>query len=205
MNDPQHNRIIEKSVEKFMHFGIRTISLDDIANDLAISKKTIYKYFDNKADLVKAVTEHIINNVEYSCGTCFASSSNAVSELLNLIEFINGFFTNINPSVMYDLEKYYPESYAIFRKSQDEVVLNQIKDNLKKGIQEELYRADLDIDIVAKLRIGQIQLPFNTDLFNPEEFEIRKVQLVSLELYMMGIVTEKGNKIIEQYKHEKYK
>ncbi|PCH67208.1 MAG: TetR family transcriptional regulator [Bacteroidetes bacterium] len=202
MIDNTEHRIVEKATSLYTQYGIRTISMDDIARDLAISKKTIYKYFKDKKELVHSVTNGLISRAQNMCQSKIDASTSAVDELFKIIEFINIFFQNLNPSLVYDLEKYYPESFKVFQKHQNEFVLDRIQENLRRGIDERTYLPNLNIAIVARLRLGQIRLAFSPSLFPPDKFELKKVQLTSMELYMMGITTEKGRKAIEKYNKE---
>lgn len=196
------DRILNTTREQFLTYGIRSISMDDIASNLAISKKTIYKHFADKKEIVQRVTESIVEEAQLRCTKSCEDSISAIDELLKLIEFINNLFTNMNPTAMYDLEKYYPESYVLFQEHQNVFIHDHLVNNLKRGIEEGLYRDDLDVEITARLRMGQIKIAFHPEFFPPNQFELRKIQLISLDLYMMGIATTKGRELIEKFKHD---
>ena len=195
-------RIVEKARDQFLKYGIRTISMDDIANELGVSKKTIYKYYKDKKTLVKKVTTQVVDNVQYTCTNTFDKSKNAIEQLLGLADFINSFFENMNPAVFYDLEKYFPSSYKILQEHHEVFIFNSIKDNYKRGVSEGFFRESIDVDILAKLRLAQIRSAYDTSLFPPNKYNLREVQLVALELTMLGIATEKGKKLIEKYKNK---
>ena len=200
MEDEVQKRILDKSKELFMRYGARSVSMDDVANQLGVSKKTIYKYYKDKDKLVEQVTLEITAEAQNKCQLHSNEAQNAVDELLKLIAFVNSFMSNMNPTVLYDLEKYYPASYKIFEKYQFDFLYKSIFENLESGIKEGFYRPNLNIDVVAKLRLAQIKIAFNTDLFPKENYELKQVQLASLELYMMGIVSDKGRIEIEKLK-----
>ena len=199
----QQERILKSATEQFFQNGIKSVSMDDIASKLAISKKTIYKHFKDKKTIVKEVTKNMILHSEHICTEKCNKSTNAVDELLKLIDFINSFFINMNSTVMYDLEKYYPHSYVIFQEHQNVFLYNSLVNNLERGIKEELFRKNLNIEIIVRLRMGQIKLAFDQEFFPVSEFDIRKTQLASLDLYIMGIATCKGREIIDKHHSQK--
>lgn len=198
-------RIIHISKTQFLQFGIKSVSMDDIASKLGVSKKTIYKYFKDKKTIVLEVTKHLINEAQTICTQKCNDSNSAIDELLKLIEFINYFFQNMNANVLFDLEKYYPESFVLFHEHQHVFLHDSLVENLKRGIKEGLFRSEIDIEITARLRMGQIKAAFDPELFPVAKFNLREVQLQSMDLYMMGISTIKGRALIENFKNENEK
>jgi AcrR family transcriptional regulator len=194
-------RILAKSSELFMQYGIRSVSMDDIAGALGMSKKTIYQYFADKDELVNEVIRVILEDNEQNCSRDCIVAENAVDEMMKAIEMMEEMFRTMNPSVLFDLKKYHPKAYSIFEKHKSEYLYTVIRDNLVRGIREELYRPDLNIDIIAHLRIDSMMLPFDPTLFNKQGNSLVTVSRQILEHYLFGIVSLKGYNLVLQYQN----
>jgi len=184
----------------FMHRGIKSVSMDDIALELGVSKKTIYKWFENKDEIVEAALGAFLNNMDQDCCQFTNDSVNAIEELFTTMSMIRQKLAGVHASVFFDLQKYHPKAYQLWVHHKNEVIYQNIMKNLKRGISEELYRADLDIEIIAQLRLLQTEHGFNPEFFTPETFDMQKVQLAILEHFMLGIATLKGHKLINKLK-----
>ena len=195
-------RILAKSSELFMQYGIRSVSMDDIASAMGMSKKTIYQYFVDKDELVNEVIKVILADNEQNCThDCFVAE-NAVDEMMKAIEMMEEMFRTMNPSVLFDLKKYHPKAFGIFEKHKSEYLYRIIRDNLTRGIQEELYRPDLNIDIIARMRIDSMMLPFDPSLFNKQGNSLVTVSKQILEHYLFGIVSLKGYNLVLKYQEK---
>lgn len=195
------DKILAKAFEMFLKRGIRSVSMDDIAQEMGISKKTIYKWYENKDAIVFAAIENYLKATEDQCN-CFAGkSANAIDELFQTMDMLRQMFGGIHPSVIFDIQKFHPSSWQLIENHKSRFLLERIIDNMNRGIREKLYRTDLDIDVISRLRLGQIGIVFNSDFFPAEKFDQQRVQLACLEHYMLGIATLKGHKLINKYKH----
>lgn len=174
--------------------------MDDIAVHLAMSKKTLYKWFENKDELVQAVIRLHLEANECSCAETTQNAENAVAELLRIMALNKRLFSQLHPSVFFDLQKYHPGAWRLFNEHKFNFILASVKANIQRGKEEGLFRADLDIEVMSRLRLAQIELVFNPDIFPPDQFNIGEVQLECLEHFMLGIATLKGHKLINQYK-----
>ncbi len=134
----QKERILIKAEELFMQFGIRSVSMDDIANQLGMSKKTLYQYFADKDELVLGVVEGHIKEMEHDCSACRQQARDAIHEIFITMDRILEELSNMNPMLLYDLEKFHFKAYQRFREHKDKFLLQVIKDNLEWGIREEL-------------------------------------------------------------------
>jgi TetR/AcrR family transcriptional regulator, cholesterol catabolism regulator len=193
-------RILQETGAMFFRHGIRTITMDDIAAKLGISKKTIYQFYSDKGELVKSFTDLQLRAQEKDMETIQNQSKDAIDEMLNLMTHLENFFNRVNPAVFYDLQKYHPQSWNAFKLFKEKCVIGFIEDNLKRGIQQELYRKDLKIKILARLRIEEVEMGFHPSVFPPDNFKITDVQLTLIDHFVHGIVTIKGFKLIEKYR-----
>ena len=198
-------RIAAKSEELFMQYGIRSVSMDDIANNLGMSKKTLYQYFADKDELVEAVVDSHINVVEGDCINCRNGAKDAIHEIFLTMEHIMEEFTNMNPMLLHDLEKFHFKAFRRFREYKDKFLLQIIRDNLEWGIKEELYRSDLNVDILSKYRIESMMIPFNVSIFPPGKYNLATTSEILIENFTYGLATIKGYKLIQKYNEQRKK
>lgn len=188
-----------------MRYGIRSISMDEIASQLGISKKTIYQYFVDKDALVVAVIDIEIRNTEKDCLHFHDKAENPVHEICLAIEMVEDMLRIMNPMVVYDLQKYHPAAFKRFEEHQHVFLYRMVKTNLEKGIEQELYRPEINVPVLSRFRLASILL-----VFNPEMFPLGKNDLgtVISELtmnFVYGIVTPKGYKLIQKYTQQRQK
>jgi AcrR family transcriptional regulator len=193
-------KILQEAFRLFCRRGIKSVSMDDIALQLGMSKKTLYRWFENKDELVQAVIKIHLQAIEEGCCQLASCSANAVEELIKIRIMHKKLFAELPPSIFSDLQKYYPAAWQIFNEHKSEFILGKVKDNMQRGIAEGYFREDLEVEVMARLRLAQIELVFNPDIFPPDQFNVGEVQLACLEHFMLGIATLKGHKLINKYK-----
>ena len=188
-----------------MQFGIRSVSMDDIANHLGMSKKTLYQYFADKDELVEAVVDRHINEVEGDCINCRKDAKDAVHEIFLTMEHIMEELNNMNPMLLYDLEKFHFKAYQRFKDYKNKFLLQIIRSNIEWGIKDELYRPDLNVDVLSKYRIESIMIPFNVAVFPPGKYNLAKTSEIMIENFTYGLATIKGHKLIQKYNEQRTK
>ncbi|HRH03930.1 MAG TPA: TetR/AcrR family transcriptional regulator [Bacteroidia bacterium] len=194
-------RIEFAAQELFYRFGIKSVTMDDIAKHLSISKKTIYSFFEDKDQIVSTLCKKDLHNRECKFTQIAEESKNAIDEILLMMKYMSEMFSGMNPNLFYDMQKYHPKAWKSFRTFKEEKVLKMVIENLKKGIEQGLYRKDMDIRIIAKLRVEQVEMAFNPVLFPPDKYKPVAVQMQLLDHFMHGISTLKGHKLVNKYKH----
>ena len=197
------DRIRHKADELFRRYGIRSVTMDEIAAQLGMSKKTIYQYYTDKDQLVDAVAVDEIQFSQECCMRDTAASENAIDEIFKVMEFVEEMFRNMNPSMLHDLEKYHPGGYRKFLEHKNKFLYEMVKKNIERGIKEELYRPEIDIEIMARYRLESMMLAFNSDLFPTSKFNFVKLQQEILEHFLYGLATLKGYKLILKYKQQR--
>lgn len=198
-------RIQNKADELFMKYGIRSVSMDDIANALGMSKKTIYQYFSDKNELVDAVVDKEIQEMQQDCARFRDGSKNAIEEIiLSLDDFVEQ-FRNINPIVVHDLEKFHFRSHQRFMEHKNKYLFEIFRDNIERGIKEGLFREEIDMEVLSKFRLESLMLPFNLDIFPPGKFNLADVCKEITEHWLFGLASLKGYKLILKYKEERIK
>ena len=198
-------RIKTKAHTLFMQYGLRSVSMDDIAKDLGVSKKTIYQYYADKDALVDEVIVALFENDRAVCIRDRAKSENAIHEVFLAIDFIVELFKTMNPSVLYDLQKFHPISFERFITHKDNFLYNIILDNLKRGIKEELYREDLRTEVLARFRVEAMMMPFNPTFQSRLKSTLVQVEEEITLHFLFGLVTPKGYKLATKYQQQKNK
>jgi AcrR family transcriptional regulator len=199
------DRILEKATELFMRYGIRSVSMDDIATQLGISKKTIYQSFADKDELVDAMIDGDIRQMQHECDRCQRQSGNAIEEIFLTMDMIQGHLQNMNPMLLYDLQKFHFRSFQRFMAHKNSYLLDIIRQNMEKGIVEGLYRKNLNTDILSRFRLESLMIPFNMDQFPPAKFNLVEVMRIILEHFLFGLASEKGYQMILKYQKEQFK
>jgi len=197
MNSELEN-ILEKVATLYMKYGVKSITMDDVARELGISKKTLYQYVENKNELVEKVVDYVIKLKECSFLNIAKKEMNAVEKLLEVNMHIIKEMKDYNPATEYDLKKYYPESYAKMHSIRKERMYQSILENIKKGKEEGLYRKELKEEIIARLQVSRFINMHEDDLFIKKDLE-RSEYIHELFIYhIRGIANEKGLEVLEK-------
>lgn len=197
MNEELKN-ILLKVRELYMKYGIKSITMDDVSNELGISKKTLYQYVTDKDDLVGKFIDFEISLRQEEIFKCFKTGFNAIEELFEISIFMNRLMKDQNPTTEHDLKKYYPHHYNRTVKSRRERIFSYILQNLKKGKTEGLYRESMNEEIIAKLYLSRIESIHLNDLFTVEEFTSKKLFMELLVYHIRGMASEKGIIVLEK-------
>ncbi|GAA4102466.1 TetR/AcrR family transcriptional regulator [Mucilaginibacter panaciglaebae] len=197
----QIERIIQGGEELFLTAGIKSVTMDDIAKHLGMSKKTIYQFFKDKNELVVALVKKKLQEDEDQMCALIKKSDNVIEEMINMMKCSEEIFSRINPIVIHDLQKYHPEAWQQFQAFKAEVIVHTLEELLTKGIKQGYIRPDIDVKIMARMRVMQVETGFNTNIFPLAEFSPWKVQYQLLEHFNFGICTLKGYKLLDEYKN----
>jgi TetR/AcrR family transcriptional regulator, cholesterol catabolism regulator len=198
-------RIQKAAHDLVMQYGIRSISMDDIAANLGMSKKTIYLSFKDKDDLVEAVVEEVIETNQCSCDADRARADNAVHEIFLVMEMMMEMFRTMNPSILFDMQKYHPAAFKKFQKHRNEYLYNVCRHNLERGIQEELFRPEINVDIIARYRVETMLTAFNPEFQRSVKQSLFEIEKEIIIHYLFGLVTLKGYKLVLKYMEQNEK
>jgi TetR/AcrR family transcriptional regulator, cholesterol catabolism regulator len=192
-------RIREKAKELFLKYGIRSVSMDDIANQLGMSKKTIYQYFTDKNELVDAVVEEDILEMQNDCLKSSEKAHDAIEEIFIMVDAVVDQLGNLNPMILYDMEKFHIRAFQRFMEHKNKFLLQIIRHNLEWGIKDGLYRDNIDVEILARFRLESMMIPFNIDLYPPAHYKLTDVTKSIIEHFVYGVASQKGYKLILKY------
>lgn len=191
-------KIIEIATELFLNLGFKSVTMDDLASEMGISKKTIYTHFDNKTKLVEATTEYLFNTVCVSIDNILDEKKEPIEELYAIKAFVMHHLKNEKTSPQYQLQKYYPKIHSELKIKQFAVMQECIISNLNRGMEDGIFRDNIDVEIISKLYfIGIIGIK-DVEMFPAQEFPMTKLMDDYLEYHVRGIATEKGLKILNK-------
>ncbi|OCK43882.1 TetR family transcriptional regulator [Tenacibaculum soleae] len=192
------DKIIDKAGVLFLNLGFKSITMDDIAKELAISKKTLYKYFSKKTELVDASTDAVHNTINEAINNIKAQNYNAIEEEFAVKAVFKEMFKNAKTSPMYQLKKYYPETYTKLMEREECLFRDCNIDNLIRGIEQGFYRKNLKIELAVKFYFTLIFGVFESEMYGNEMQELIKIEYEILEYHIRAIATPKGIKELEK-------
>jgi len=197
MNEDLLARVIKKSKEVFVKYGVKTITMDDISKDLGISKKTLYTVVKDKNELIEKTSISMSDDIFKTISELIKGKLDPISELLEIENVVCETFSNFDPAVIHQFQKYYPAIHKKLHSRQKSAIINMIKDNMTRGIEAGLYRNDLDIDFMAHLDYSSSFNLINPDFFPANEFDIKNIKHQYLIYHLRGIASHKGLALIE--------
>ena len=193
MNEEFEN-IITRVTELYFQYGIKSVTMDDVARYLGMSKKTLYKYISNKDELVEYCMNSLVKKRDCAFKSIEDKKVNAIEELFMVNEHIVKMLKNYNPSTEYDLKKYYPHLHEKLRKYRRENMYEAVKNNIIKGKQEGLYRENLNEDIISRVHVSRIENSYANEMFGIEELTSWKFIREMFIYHVNGIANETGIK-----------
>ncbi|MBD0850384.1 TetR/AcrR family transcriptional regulator [Maribacter arenosus] len=189
-------KILHKATDLFLNLGFKSVTMDDLAHELGISKKTIYAHFANKTKLIEECTKHLFCAISEGIDHICSLNKNPIEELYEIKKFALLHLKDEKASTQYQLQKYYPKIYENIKDKQFFMMEGCVVSNIKKGITLGIYRENLNIDFVSRIYFAGI-----TSLKDHELFPVTKFPRVSLmdeylEYHLRGIVTPKGRQVL---------
>lgn len=175
-----------------MQYGIKSLTMDDIARHLGMSKKTLYQSFSDKADLVSQGIQAHMNEEVCAIANIQEKSENAIEEMFLIAQHVSQHLQSMHPSILFDLEKYYPGAFGKFNEYKTEIVMSCIAKNIEEGIAQGYYRDNINIPIVAGLYVGRMDIIFDQQLFPSTQYNAKEVYFEAIRYHIRGIASEKG-------------
>ena len=179
--------------------------MDEIALQMGVSKKTIYQYYADKDQLVDMVIVDIIAHNQTCCLKDKQQAKDAIHEVFLAIDMMQEMFQHMNPSILFELEKYYPKAFEKFKQFKYAFLYKVLTENINRGIKEELYRSEIETDILVKARLETMMVPFNQIIFPKNKYSLVKVETEVTTHYLFGLATVKGYKLITKYQQDRNK
>lgn len=197
--DSVEEHILIEAEKLFMKYGIRSVTMDDIAKHLGISKKTIYAHFNDKNELVTKLFADVLRRDECGMEDCTKDANNAIEEIFMIMDYLKEMLAGINPIVFYDLEKYHTDAYKVMMNFHQTHVYNTVKAGLVRGVKENVFRANINTEILAAARVGQINWVFESELIRSGKYSMYEVIQELTFNFLYGISTLSGQVLINNY------
>lgn len=192
-------KIIAKATELFINLGFKSVTMDDIASEMGISKKTIYAHFNNKTDLVKEVTTNLFETISFGIDCICEREKNPIEELYEIKKFVMVQLKDEKSSPQYQLQKYYPKIHDTLKGMHFEKMYSCTLNNLERGVSQGLYRDNLDIEFVARIYFVGVNGIKDDTLFPTQKFAKPTLFEDYLEYHLRGIVTNEGLNVLKTF------
>lgn len=191
-------KYIKKILELYFKYGIKSVTMDDVARELGISKKTLYQYVDDKKDLVDKVLQCHIDETDVKLRENFNTDLNAIDQLLNVMNVIQLELIKSNTSLEYDLKKYYPDTYNKIYEWRKNTIIQGNLNNIEKGLKEGLYRNDFEPRIVANMHFIKLQAAIDNGMLSIEDYNPQQVFVEDFIHHVRGLCNIKGIEYIDK-------
>lgn len=197
MEDP-HKPLLGRIRDLLFLYGTKSITLDDIASRMGISKKTIYSCCPDKKNLVDRIVVDYLSSHRADAERVRAESRHAIDEVLQMARLARARMEQVSPAFLFDLNKYYPDIWARFEQYRTQEIFGQVVDVIKRGQQEGLFRTDLDTEIVAAMHLQHIRLLTEPGQQPRPERPVGDMIRHIISIFLQGIVTRKGLDVMSQ-------
>ena len=198
----ESQKILKGADKLFMRVGIKSVSMDDLARELGISKKTIYKHFKDKEELIDQVIDADVRADIKACDACSKIEGNSIQKMIEISKHVSKTHQDMNPAVIYDLKKYYPVQWKKMENLQMEFINDSIKTNLTDGIDDGLYRSEINIDIISSIYLSLVG-SLMTIISHPENnYDFTTIHRQMIRYHLYGVCTKQGLEYLEKHINE---
>ncbi len=198
-NSSQTQDLLRRCELLFFKYGVRSVTMDDIAKELSISKKTLYQHFENKDELINEIMNQHTEHECYEVQLLKQKSVDALDEVIKIAQRTIIMLQMISPNLLYELKKYHVKAWDILNDLQNNVITDGTLENIKRGKSEGLYRSDIDADIVSKLYAKSCLQVINEEIFPSADYKKEKIFLEFMNYHVLGLTTQKGKETWERY------
>ncbi len=182
-----------------MKYGVKSVTMDDVARELGVSKKTLYQFFENKADIIHQMAIQHIQRDEEVIAEIRAVSSDAIDEILRVARHVAAEIVKMAaPSMIFELKKYYQKTWALLNEHKKNQIFHHVRKNIERGIREGLYRSSINADIIALLYLQQTECIHDSEIFPNDDYERKNLFLQCFQYHIHGIASEQGLKLLKE-------
>ena len=199
------DRIKQKADELYRRYGVKSVTMDEIALQLGVSKKTIYQSFSDKNELVDEVVVDLLESNKNCCSVSLQNSENAIHEVLLMTEAMKDMMTSLSPSFIFDIQRGHPSSFKKFDNFKSSYIFEILKANIERGKREGIYRPEINTEIISKFRLNTMMLIYHEEIFPRNQYTVSELQNEMILYYLYGLVTLKGFELITKYLKESAK
>ena len=192
-------KILKKSEELFLQYGLKSVTMDDLASQLGMSKKTLYQFVENKSDLIEQIIDLHISDEKAFMENTRETSKDAVEEMILVARHNIQELKKLSPTVIYDLKKYYQHLWLLIEQLESEHTFDFIKSNIERGMSQDVYRADINADIITKIYVLSTMSVVNEKVFSQKIYKKEELFTEFIKYHLQGITTEKGLMLYKKY------
>ncbi len=196
-------KIIQKAAELFITLGFKSVTMDDIAAEMGISKKTIYTHFNNKTHLIKETTSYVFESISCGIDEICKTEKNPIKELYKIKKLVMVNLKDEKSSPQYQLQKYYPEVYSMLKEKHFKKMHECTLENLQKGVKLGLYRDNINVEFISRIYFIGVNGIKDHTLFPVQNFPKASLFEEYLEYHLRGIVTKEGLKTLNKFINQK--
>lgn len=190
-------RILIAAEKLFFQYGIRSVTMDEVAHQTGMSKKTIYQWFSDKNTLVREVARYRLETERELVRQVQKMTQHPIEEMIVSMKVLRDLSQKVNPVVFYDLQKYHVEAWNLYKAHKD-FFRSIVEENLVRGVEMGLYRAEVNPAILSIFRIECVEMGFDQSLFPMNRFQFEEVQIQFIDHFLYGILTEKGRSLYQE-------
>lgn len=194
----KQTQIISEITMLFMKYGIKSLTMDEISRHMGISKKTLYQYVTDKNDLVKKGVGLLIEHEKMMLCSAMDESKTAIDELIGVTKCVSSEIGEMHPSVIFDLQKYYPEAWKLMEEHKKQFIYNMMLENLKRGINEGYYRENINPLIIANIYMGMVDNMLNPENPINKHTSLDKMHTEIIRYHIKGIANDKGLEYLKE-------
>ncbi|MDN4164887.1 TetR/AcrR family transcriptional regulator [Cytophagales bacterium LB-30] len=198
MQTVQEN-ILEVALRLFIQYGVKSVTMDDLSKELGMSKKTIYQYYADKDEIVHLAVQQFLEAEEASFNAIRQKSSNTLEEIYWFSKHIKENMQKVNGSMIYDIKKHFPKTWRLFLEHKESFFKKEIVSTILRGKAEGYFREDVDPELMAILRLEQIEMCGDPEKFPSEKYSFTEVQQKFLMHFIHGMLTDKGRELLSTY------
>lgn len=189
--------IIDNAAEIFLKHGIKSVTMDDLAKGLGVSKKTIYKYFEDKNDLITKIVIAKTTRDKMVCEAARVETKNAIEALFKISEFVSNMLSNVHSSVFFDLQKYHRDAWEVMEEHKHFFVKSQIKQNIERGQKEGLYRDSVNPEVISSVYISTMDGLFDGSTFDTGSLNFGDIFNEIVGFQIRGLASNKGREYLK--------
>lgn len=196
-DDAKRIQLRHRAMEVFLRLGIRSVNMADLAGELGVSKKTLYKYFKDKRDLISQCMDQHCGDMESVIADAASAEGNAIDVEWSLIRFVHQTASQMHPSMLFDLQKYHPKAFRLLTQKRDAMMLSSMELNIRRGQKEGLYRKEIAPEVAARFLVAIGTEVKNMSQEQAIDWPLHELFMQSALYHIRAISTPKGLAYLE--------
>jgi len=195
--EDQRQVVLRQAAEMFMRYGLKPVTMDDLARELGMSKKTLYQHVSGKEDLVQQTVKALFAEAKGRLDEALARSGNAIDQLFSIDEVVCQNIENYHHGLQFQLRRYYPEVHRWLEEQRQAMITATTHKNIAQGQKEGLYRSDLNVEIITLLYYSRMVVLTGQEIDPFKDYETKAVMREILVYHINGLATDAGRQYLQ--------